>query len=381
MSNAFPVQLFEQYYISNAGFQEIFYFKPKSSNGNNANNDRDEFNWLTKTTNTLASQLCELPRVINAVWIGHYVDWFIIFRHNGRLIFLFMTEDSKDLTQNSEKISKHEILVPSHAELSVLSLPERLGFKLTHRMNLGVWKTFWTSCQRHIGSLWIKIATYNLMNVFGIENVRQSSIEKPLLLVANHRSFFDMYTVSSVLFRQGKRPMQIFFPVRAKFFYDNPIGWFVNLVMGWFSMYPPFFREEGQANKRGFDQYSMRRLIQLCSEGDGHMIGFHPEGKRNLSEDPYDLLRAQPGVGAVIMKARPQVIPVFIAGLGNDLPRQVLGNWTGGEKVRIWFGEPTDLSEFYEKKDRLRTHKEIADFLMSKIGELGEKDRDFMSEI
>ncbi|MEJ7624575.1 MAG: hypothetical protein WKF34_11345, partial [Pyrinomonadaceae bacterium] len=69
-----------------------------------------------------------------------------------------------------------------------------------------------------------------------------------------------------------------------------------------------------------------------------------------------------------------QVIPVFIAGLGNDLPKQILGNWAGGENVRIWFGEPIDLSEFYTKEDRRRTHKEIADFLMLKIAELGEKD-------
>jgi hypothetical protein len=75
-----------------------------------------------------------------------------------------------------------------------------------------------------------------------------------------------------------------------------------------------------------------------------------------------------------VMKARPNVIPVFIAGLGNDLPKQILGNWTGGEKIRLWFGEEIDLSQFKEKGDRLRTHKEIADFLMSKIAELGEKD-------
>jgi hypothetical protein len=34
-----------------------------------------------------------------------------------------------------------------------------------------------------------------------------------------------------------------------------------------------------------------------------------------------------------------------------------------------------DFAAFYEKGDRLRTHKEIADFAMSKIGELAEKDR------
>jgi len=266
-------------------------------------------------------------------------------------------------------------LAPTSEELAVLGRTERAGFRLAHRMNLGTWKRFWTFCQRHIGSLWIYLATYNLMNVFGIENVDSTNSERPLLLVANHRSFFDMYTVSSVLFRRTRRPMELYFPVRAKFFYDSIVGWFVNFVMGWFSMYPPFFREQRDAAKREFDKFSLRRLIQLASGGRAHVIGFHPEGKRNLSDDPYSFLPAQPGIGKVIYAARPQVIPVFIAGLGNDLPKQILGNWRGGEKVRIRFGEPIDLNEFYERGDRIRTHKEIADHLMVKIAELGEVDR------
>ncbi len=275
----------------------------------------------------------------------------------------------------AQSLESKKPLLPTREEISILSTTERTGFWLTHRMNLGVWKRFWTFCQRHIGSLWIYLATYNLMNVFWIENVEGTDPERPLLLVANHRSFFDLYTVSSVLFRRTRRPIHLFFPVRARFFYDNPLGWFVNFVMGWFSMYPPFFREEKDAKKREFDKFSVRRLIQICSNGRGHIIGFHPEGKRNLAGGPYDFLPAQPGIGKVIYAARPQVVPVFVAGLGNDLPRQVLGNWTGGEKVRIWFGEPIDLSEYYKKSDRLRTHKEIADHLMIKIAELGEKDR------
>lgn len=263
-------------------------------------------------------------------------------------------------------------LTPTREELSALSTVERVGFNLTHRMNQGAWKRFWTFCQRHIGSLWILIATYNLMNVFGLENVENTDVDRPVLLVANHRSYFDLYTVSSVLFRRTRRPITLFFPVRAKFFYTSPVGWFVNLVMGWWAMYPPFFYKNEQ---REFDKFSLRRLIQLCAIGRGNVIGMHPEGKRNLSEDPYDLLPAQPGVGKIVMSAHPQVIPVFIAGLGNDLPKQILGNWTGGEKVRMYFGEPVDLSEFYEKRDSIRTHKEIGDFLMSKIAELAEKDR------
>ncbi|MCC6327908.1 MAG: 1-acyl-sn-glycerol-3-phosphate acyltransferase [Acidobacteria bacterium] len=264
---------------------------------------------------------------------------------------------------------------PTTEELSVLNATERAAFRLVRAMNRGGWKRFWTFFQRHIGSLWIYLATYNLMNVRGLENIERTDPARPLLLVSNHRSFFDMYTVASVLFRRTRRPIKLYFPVRAKFFYDNPIGWFVNLVMGWWAMYPPFFREQNEAEKRNFDKFSVRELIRLCSSGPGHLIGFHPEGKRNLNDDPYSFLPAQPGIGKVIMASRPQVVPVFIAGLNNDLPKQILGNWAGGEKVRIWFGEPVDLSSFYDKRDSLRTHKEIADHLMERIAGLGEQDR------
>jgi 1-acyl-sn-glycerol-3-phosphate acyltransferase len=270
-------------------------------------------------------------------------------------------------------------LSPTKEEMSALGFTEKAGFYLARKMNFGRWKTFWTWCQRHIGSLWIHLATYNLMNVFGIENLEKATIEKPLLLVANHRSFFDMYTVSAMIFRRTSRPVKLFFPVRGRFFYDNPLGWLVNLVMGWWSMYPPFFREEGDSVSRRFDKFSLRELINIASSGYGTIIGFHPEGKRNLDGETYTFLPAQPGVGKLILAARPQVLPVFIAGLGNNLPKQILGNWFGGEKIRLWFGEPLDLSEFYSKRDALRTHKEIADRLIHEIAALAEKDREWMA--
>jgi 1-acyl-sn-glycerol-3-phosphate acyltransferase len=292
-----------------------------------------------------------------------------------------MSENTLTSGENTEIEEKSAALAPSPEEISVLSPLEKFGFRLTHKMNQGAWKRFWTFCQRHIGSLWIQISTYNLMRVFGLENFEKTDPQRPVLLVSNHRSFFDMYVVSTTLFRRTNRKFRLFFPVRAKFFYDSPAGWLVNLVMGWFSMYPPFFREAGEMKKREFDKFSLRRLVQICSQAKPNIIGFHPEGKRNLNDNPYEFLPAQPGIGKVIFSARPQVVPVFIAGLGNDLPKQVLGNWRGGEPVRVHFGEPIELTEFYEKRDSVRTHKEIADFLMLKIGELAEKDkRDFAPE-
>ena len=75
------------------------------------------------------------------------------------------------------------------------------------------------------------------------------------------------------------------------------------------------------------------------------------------------------------MDAKPQVIPVFIAGLCNSLPRQVARNWNREEVIRIYFGPLIDFSEHLNKPDRLRTHKEIADAVMEKIRELGEQDK------
>ncbi|GIU81708.1 MAG: 1-acyl-sn-glycerol-3-phosphate acyltransferase [Acidobacteria bacterium] len=288
-----------------------------------------------------------------------------------------LPERREEITQNKRK----ELVSPTPEEIEPLSKIELIGFRLAERMNKGWLKELMTFFQRHIGSLWIKICTYNLMNVFGLENFEKTDPNRPILLVANHRSFFDMYVVSAMLFRRTKRRFYLYFPVRARFFYESPLGWFVNFIMGWFSMFPPFFREAGESKKRQFDKFSLRFLVHVCSENKPNIIGFHPEGKRNLSDDPYSFLPAQTGVGKLIMEAKPQVVPIFIAGLGNNLPKQIIGNWTGGEKIRIWFGEPLDLSEFFSKPNRLKTHKEIADFLMEKIKELAEKDKTWMSSI
>lgn len=285
----------------------------------------------------------------------------------------FADPDSPGFEREGDAALDLTSIDPTAEELAVLSAMERFAFRVAHRMNQGRAKRFWTWCQRTVGAGWIHISTYNLMRVYGLEHLEAASTSRPLLLVANHRSFFDMYVVSTVLFRQTRGGRRfLFFPVRGRFFYESPLGMIVNMIMGWWSMYPPIFLSN---EKRLFDKYSVRRLAELCRSGAGNVIGFHPEGTRNRNSDPYSFLRAQPGIGKLVKDAAPQVVPVFIAGLGNSLPRQILGNWTGGEPVRIHFGPQLDFKEFLTKKDHVRTYKEIAEFVMSKIAELGEQDR------
>ncbi len=283
--------------------------------------------------------------------------------------------ESKEDGRLTEAFEPPEL--PLSQELEVLTGFERFAFRFVRRMNQGRWKRFWTWCQRIFGAGWIHLSTYNIMNVYGLEHVAGADRNRPILLVANHRSFFDMYAVSTVLFRNTTWRKQLFFPVRGRFFYQSPIGLFVNLVMGWWSMYPPFFAtgDHPLPEKRAFDRYSFRELTSLCRRGAGNVIGFHPEGKRNRSSDPYSLLSPQPGIGKLIKDAQPQVIPVFIAGLCNSLPRQIARNWNREEVIRIHFGEMIDFSEFLARPDRARTYVEIANFVMTKIAALGVDDR------
>ena len=107
--------------------------------------------------------------------------------------------------QEIEALGVDQVGEPGVDELAVLSPFERFAFRLCTRMNQGRWKRFWTWCQRVFGAGWIHLSTYNLMKVYGLENVEAVSHDRPILFVANHRSFFDMYVVSTTLFR--RRPV------------------------------------------------------------------------------------------------------------------------------------------------------------------------------
>ena len=106
----------------------------------------------------------------------------------------------------------------------------------------------------------------------------------------------------------------------------------------------------------------------------GWLIGFHPEGKRNKSDDPYTLLPAQPGVGEVALKARPVVVPAFISGLTNSLWGELKADLSREGKVIAVFGEPVDLSAF-PAETRLTHHKKCADLFNERIAALGQEEK------
>ena len=226
-------------------------------------------------------------------------------------------------------------------------------------------------CQRHIGAEWITTVTRNLLHVHGLERLPPLDPGKSYICASNHRSFFDLYVVTGYLVKWGM-PHRLVFPVRSDFFYDSPLGLLVNGLMSFLAMYPPIFRDRARAalNLVGLDE-----LAWMLRRG-GTFLGMHPEGTRGRGDDPYDLLPAQSGVGRLIHKSGAAVLPVFVNGLLNDLPRQVTSNYDGtGVPVHIVFGTPVDYGELASQRGSPRVYRAIAEQTRSAIIELGREER------
>ena len=262
--------------------------------------------------------------------------------------------------------------MPTNPPLETLSFFERAAVRLARRMNAGRWQRVWFWCQRQIGARWIAAVTGPLVEVHGLAHVEATTRDRPLLIVANHRTLFDLYVVMSVLFLRLPGWRAINFPVRGRYFYQRIGGVVVNALGSFWAMYPPFFHE---SKKRRFDQWALTALAALCRTRPGQLVGFHPEGTRNHNPDPYSYLPPQPGVGRLICDSRPQVVPVFVAGLGNSFLGILRRRIFGGEPIRIWFGPEIRCEPFFASQPGAALYRALADQVMGEIRKLGEEDR------
>jgi 1-acyl-sn-glycerol-3-phosphate acyltransferase len=271
------------------------------------------------------------------------------------------------------------LLRPTPEQFKVLSKTERVAFEIAYHVNdKAMLKAASRAFLATINKNWVARCTKNLLHVQGESVLQNLNPDRGVFLVSNHRSFFDLYVSSTIVFQQTEWARRIYYPVRSDFFYAHPAGPLVNAAMSGFSMFPPVTRKSSQ---RAFNRYTVDLLAEVAAE-PGVMVGFHPEGTRGKGPNPYELLPAQIGTGAIVYKARPIVIPVFSLGLGNDIVKQIRGNFNGtGAPVTVIFGDPIDLGALYVEPDRMRTHKQIADVIHAHLVELGEREKSFRKAI
>ena len=260
--------------------------------------------------------------------------------------------------------------LPAPPPFEVLGRFERLAFRLMRWLNQGAGAVLGTPWQRLFIEPFVRLFISRRLHVHGLERLAAIAPDAPLLLVANHRTFFDLFVVGGELQRAPGMRRRCSFPVRANFFYESPLGLLICMVLSGGSMFPPFFRSP---EKMPFNKFGLALLIEKLRQ-PGTLVGFHPEGKRNKEPDPYQLLRAQPGAGELALEARPVVVPAFVTGLSNGFWSELNANLRRERPIVVVFGAPVDLSSF-PAETRLSHHKRCADALLERIRLLGEEER------
>ncbi len=228
--------------------------------------------------------------------------------------------------------------------------------------------------QNAVGATWVDFAIQNLIELHGLERFPRLAKDDSFVLVSNHRSFFDMYALTSQLVKRLGVRQRMLFPVRSSFFYDSLPGLAVNGLMSGFAMYPPIFRERNRSN---LNLASVDETIRLVRAG-GTFLGMHPEGKRNPG-DPYTFLPARAGVGKIVHACpKALVIPVFVNGLGNDLLRQIRGNFDGtGDRILAVFGSPIDFGPLRDEAPSPDLYRRLSEVTMDHVRRLSEEERTY----
>ena len=264
--------------------------------------------------------------------------------------------------------------IPSPEQLSTLTPAERRAYKIAD---------FITSYLKWLTIPWnlvfmrllIAFCVGRRVEFLGLEHLNFVTSQSRVMLVANHRSFFDFFSIAYRFLLVWNVPRKMFFPVRANFFYESWIGVWVTAIMGGWAMFPPIFRD---AKKKPFNKYAIERVIYEFRKSPS-IIGFHPEGKRNTSTDPYSFLEARGGIGQVLLEVEDTiVVPLFIYGLSNKMGTEIKRSWSSQRKqypIHLMFGPPVSMEKFRGMENTPETGQLIAEECMNAIRKMGEEHR------
>ncbi len=176
----------------------------------------------------------------------------------------------------------------------------------------------------------------------------------PALILGNHRSPVDpLYLWFAYSAGNPGSPLRPIGFMMAKEYYELPVFNF-------------FFRalRSIPVERKGADMGPAREALKHLK--DGELVGVFPEGRINTGRD---LLPANPGIAWLALRAQVPVYPAFIRGApqGNSITEPF---YTPAH-VRVQFGEPIDLSPFYEERKTQELLDQVTHLLMTRLAELG----------
>lgn len=185
--------------------------------------------------------------------------------------------------------------------------------------------------------------------VVGAENIPQDG---PALICANHQSFIDPPLVGSAV----KRPVH--YMARHDLFTVPVLGWLIARVNAF-----PVKRSGGG------DPAAFKNIFRLLEEKE--IVLLFPEGTRSCDGN---LQKPLPGAGLIVYQANVPVIPCYVHGSREVLPRG--SRFLHFHPLTVTFGRPIDFSTYYQSKKSKDLYREMSAKIMSEIAVLKAQSHD-----
>lgn len=177
------------------------------------------------------------------------------------------------------------------------------------------------------------------LRVKGRERLRRKGA---FILAANHTSYLDPLLLATCTVRK------LHFIARDKLFKIPIIGWVI--------------KSSGSLSVRrhGPDIKTIKKALDILKKGD--VLAIFPEATRAKDKQ---LKRGKPGAGFLAYKAGVPVVPVYIHGSFDAMPRSI--KTLKRRPVKVFIGKPIDLKAEYSKPKSVQLYQEISDRIMREI--------------
>jgi len=182
------------------------------------------------------------------------------------------------------------------------------------------------------------------LRVRGAEHIPSSG---PALIVSNHQSILDPPVIG------GAARRQIYFLAKAELFQIPLFGWLFRALHA-----RPVRRE-------GSDPGALRTAALLLEEGKALLV--FPEGTRSLDGR---LGRGKPGVGMLAVTSGAPVVPAYVSGTLEALPKGAA--WPRRSQVSVSFG-PALHFKTPISVGRKERYREAVEEMMRGIAQLREQ--------
>jgi len=172
--------------------------------------------------------------------------------------------------------------------------------------------------------------------------------ESPAILIANHRSPVDPLLIWIGV--TNRRPLEF---LTAQEYFGIPGVQFIFEAMRAI----PVARD---GKDTGPTRTALRRLQA------GRLLGVFPEGGINTGPG---LLPGNTGVAWLALQSKAPVYPVFIHNAPQG--KSMVSALFAFTRVRVTYGDPIDLSQYYGRRNSPELLQEVTDLVMSQLAALG----------